>query len=124
MMGSRPIGYILRCVAALLLSAWTARAEAVDGFLSNVEDLPLMSGLIEDKAAGLAFDAAGGRIVEAYAYGAVSERQVLDFYGETLPQLGWTTESQTQFYRNGERLRLEFAQSDRGLTVHYLLSPH
>jgi len=121
----RRIG-LTACSAALatLLVAVAVRTVAADGFLSNVEDLPLMSGLTEDTASGLAFDTADGRIVDAYAHGKVSREQVVSFYGETLPQLGWKVESATQFARRGERLRLDFAQATDGLTVHYSLSPH
>ncbi len=101
----------------------TTLAGAADGFLSRLEDLPLVPGLSEDAAAGLSFDSAGGRIVEAYAHGSLTEDQVLQFYEETLPQLGWTAESARQYRRGGERLRLEVMRSGRGLTVHYLLSP-
>src|SRR5215470_3325707 len=111
-------------VLAVLLVVSPCPASSVDGFLTIVEDLPLMSGLTEDTGSGLAFDTADGRIVDAYAHGRVSERQVVDFYVETLPQLGWKAEGKTQYARNGERLRIEFTQSDRGLMVHYSLSPH
>jgi hypothetical protein len=103
--------------------ASTTRAGAADVFLSRLEDLPLAPGLSEDSAAGLSFDSAGGRIVEAYARGNLTEHQVLNFYEETLPQLGWTAEGERQYRRGGERLRLEFTQSGQGLTVHYSLSP-
>ena len=96
---------------------------AADGFLSRLEDLPLVPGLSEDTAAGLSFDSAGGRIVEAYAHGSLTEDQVLHFYEETLPQLGWTAESARQYRRGGERLRLEVMRSGQRLTVHYSLSP-
>jgi hypothetical protein len=100
-----------------------APAIAAEEFLTLLEDLPLMPGLVEDTGKGLSFDSAGGRIVEAYASGTVGEAQVLEFYRETLPQLGWTVDGRTQFYRNGERLRIEMMHGDSGLTVHYLLSP-
>lgn len=98
-------------------------AGTADGFLSRLEDLPLAPGLSEDAAAGLSFDSAGGRIVEAYAHGSLTADQVLRFYEETLPQLGWTAEGERQYRRGGERLRLELTQSGQGLTVHYSLSP-
>ena len=98
-------------------------AGAADVFLSRLEDLPLAPGLSEDAAAGLSFDSAGGRIVEAYARGNMTEDQVLQFYKETLPQLGWTAESAHQYRRGGERLRLELTPGGQGLTVHYSLSP-
>jgi hypothetical protein len=98
-------------------------AGATDVFLSRLEDLPLAPGLSEDTAAGLSFDSAGGRIVEAYARGNMTEDQVLQFYKETLPQLGWTAESARQYRRSGERLRLELTSGGPGVTVHYSLSP-
>jgi hypothetical protein len=96
---------------------------AADAFVSSVEDLPLMPGLSEDKPAGLTFDSAGGRIVEAYATGRVEQDEVLHFYGETLPQLGWTAEAPALFHRGDETLRLDFQRGAKGLTVHYYLSP-
>jgi hypothetical protein len=98
-------------------------AGAADVFLSRLEDLPLAPGLSEDTAAGLSFESAGGRIVEAYARGNMTEDQVLQFYKETLPQLGWTAESARQYRRSGERLRLELTPGGPGVTVHYSLSP-
>jgi hypothetical protein len=98
-------------------------AGAADVFLSRLEDLPLAPGLSEDAAAGLSFDSAGGRIVEAYARGNMTEAQVLKFYEETLPQLGWTADNERQYRRGSERLRLELTQNGQGLTVHYSLSP-
>jgi len=109
----------------LVLSLVGAPVASVAGeaFVSSVEDLPLMPGLLEDKPAGLTFDSAGGRIVEAYATGRVEEDEVLQFYGETLPQLGWTAEASALFHRGGETLRLDFQRGAKGLTVHYYLSP-
>jgi hypothetical protein len=98
-------------------------AGAADVFLSRLEDLPLAPGLAEDAAAGLSFDSAAGRIVEAYARGNMTEAQVLKFYEETLPQLGWIADNERQYRRGGERLRLELTPSGQGLTVHYSLSP-
>jgi hypothetical protein len=85
--------------------------------------MPLLPGLSEDTSSGVSFDTAGGRIVEAFARGNVTERQVIDFYRETLPQLGWTAESATEYRRGGEKLRIELVPDDQGLVVRYSLSP-
>jgi hypothetical protein len=53
----------------------------------------------------------------------MTEDQVLQFYKETLPQLGWTAENARQYRRSGERLRLELTPGGPGVTVHYSLSP-
>jgi hypothetical protein len=112
-------------VVALGLVCCTALAAALraDGFLSRVEDLPLAPGLAEDFGAGFSFDSAGGRLVDAYARGDVSAESVLEFYAQTLPQLGWTIAGAAQYVRNGERLNLEIVRGADGIVVHYSLSP-
>jgi hypothetical protein len=118
---------LLQRGAAACVAIFTAfiptGAEATDGFLSRLEDLPLVPGLSEDTRAGVSFDTADGRIVEAFARGKLTERQVLDFYRETLPQLGWTPESPTEYRRGGERLRIALTPDAQGLVVRYSLSP-
>ena len=110
-------------LTACLAAHVPAVTDAADGFLSQLEDLPLVPGLSEDTSAGVSFDTAAGRIVEAFAHGDLTERQVLDFYRETLPQLGWTADNATAYRRGGERLRLELTQGARGLIVRFSLSP-
>jgi len=99
----------------------TARTNT--GFLSRLEDMPLVPGLSEDAGSGVSFDTAAGRIVEAFARGNVTERQVLDFYRETLPQLGWIAESPTEYSRGGEKLRIAVTPDEQGMVVRYSLSP-
>jgi hypothetical protein len=113
---------VATCVAIFAAFVPTG-ADATDGFLSRLEDLPLVPGLSEDTRAGVSFDTADGRIVEAFAHGNVTEHQVLDFYRETLPQLGWTAESPTEYRRGGERLRIALTPDAQGLVVRYSLSP-
>jgi len=113
---------LIMAVGAGVVVAGT-QAGAADVFLSRLEDLPLAPGLSEDATAGLSFDSAAGRIVEAYARGNLTEDQVLQFYQETLPQLGWTADNARQYRRSGERLRLDVVRSGQGLMVHYSLSP-
>jgi hypothetical protein len=78
------------------------------------------------------FDAPGGRVVEAWAEGAVSPAAVLAFYGSTLPQLGWTASAPDLFRREGETLRVEFPPAGQpsvtpaaagALRVRFYLSP-
>src|SRR5215470_7695298 len=122
--GRHPLLRMLLITAiASAAGAFASAAVAGDVFLSRLEDMPLAPGLSEDAAAGLSFDSASGRIVEAYARGNLTEDQVLHFYQETLPQLGWTAEGVRQYRRSGERLRLELVRSGQGITVHYSLSP-
>lgn len=80
-------------------------------FMSGFEDLPLMDGLKQFDDGAVAFDAPSGRIVEAYAQSEnVGRKNVLDFYGKTLPQLGWkrgkAAAASASFTREGEELTI------------------
>lgn len=112
--------HILTVFALTLLGAASARAE---GFLSVYEDLPLAPGLAEAAGSGLAFDSPSGRIVEAYAHGGAKAADALKFYAATLPQLGWTRESDRVYRREAEVLRLEPSQDRTGLTLRFTISP-
>lgn len=107
-------------LALALGSAVSARAE---GFLGVYEDLPLAPGLTEVEGSGLAFDSPGGRIVEGYAKGAAKAADVLKFYAATLPQLGWTRESDSLYRREAEVLKLSTEANGRALVVHFTISP-
>jgi hypothetical protein len=94
-----------------------------ESFVEGVEDLPLMPGLANVEAAGVAFDTTEGRIIVAYASGQVTREAVITFYADTLPQLGWKRERDQRYRRDKEALTLEFSRTAGGLTVRFSLSP-
>ena len=111
---------------ALTLGAVTtdgARAEGHGAYLAAVADLPLMPGLAELPGVGLVFDQPSGRIVEAYAQGAVSRAAVWEFYLDTLPNLGWRAKAEALCQREGEELRLDISGDDGALVVRFTLQP-
>jgi hypothetical protein len=115
-------------VLGLPLALLGAPAAADTAFLAGVEDLPLMPGLAEVEGAATVFDAPQGRIIEAFAAGAVSADEIRAFYGQTLPQLGWvavdsTPSGPTEFRREGERLTLEITAAASTTTVRFTLAP-
>ena len=117
--------FILTAVVLPLMALALAApgGAAAEDFLAGFEDVPVMPGLAAVEDAGIAFDTPGGRIVESYATGPVTRGAVLDFYGATLPQLGWTAAGPGMFRREGETLSLNFLGSDGDLTVRFMLSP-
>ncbi len=111
---------VVLCFAVLGATA----ALAAERFVHGIEDLPLMPGLAEAPDAGVVFDTPSGRIVQTEAIGHVSRNQVLAFYAETLPQLGWRSLATGLFRRENEVLRIEFDDvGDPGTTVRFALSP-
>ena len=113
---------------ALLMVGGVGSARAVDAtrFFSVIEDLPLMPGLNENEGRSIAFDSPQGRIVEAYAAGAVSEQDVRHFYAAVLPQLGWRVAGPDAFNRERETLKMDFSRDTNAptlLIVHFSLAP-
>jgi hypothetical protein len=82
-----------------------------------------MPGLAELPEAGLVFDQPSGRIVEAYAEGALGRAAVTAFYLDTLPNLGWRAKAEALFQRDGEELRLDMSGDDGALVVRFTLQP-
>ncbi len=111
---------------AVFVAATAARSE--DGFVNAIDDLPLMPGLSEVAEAGIAFDKPQGRIVEAYAQGAVTGPAVVAFYEKTLPQLGWVAARSmgggAHWRREGEALRVEVLADGEPTTVRFYLTPY
>jgi hypothetical protein len=109
--------------AAAQASAPVAEPDEEARFLSVIEDIPLMPGLAEDESRAIVFDAAQGRLAETYARGKIAARDVREFYGETLPALGWRAENGSRWVREDEALTLDIAETAEGLDVHFSLSP-
>lgn len=120
------LAFCLMLAAAAAPAAW-AQGRAVPGgagFLSVIDDVPLMPGLSERADAAVVFDKPEGRIVEAEATGRLARADVLKFYAASLPQLGWRARGEGKFLRDREELALSFTSGQGGsLTVRFTLSP-
>lgn len=114
--------FALLLLMGTLVSALDARADG--GFLSVIEDLPLMATLQENENAAVTFEAANGRIAEAEARGPVTPDAVGKFYADVLPQLGWKQVGDGLYARERERLRLTIeSDGDNGAVVSFSVSP-
>ncbi len=100
------------------------RALADGGFLSVIEDLPLMAALQENENAAVTFETANGRIAEAEARGSVTPDAARHFYDQVLPQLGWRAVGEGVYVRERERLRITVeSDGDKGAVVSFSVSP-
>ena len=101
-------------------------AEQVARFLSVIPEMPLMPSLAENLDAAVVFDGPSGRIVEAFANGAVSPDAVNAFYAASLPQLGWLLSPEGIYRRDAEILKIEVFQSGTDYartSVEFILRP-
>lgn len=93
-------------------------------FSAILEDLPIMPGLSEDTENSMLFDKPSGRVVEVLTHSQnLSPEDILSFYEETLPSLGWQKISQKKYHRQGEELKINIEQSDSHQLVIFTLTP-
>lgn len=98
-------------------------ALAESAYLADINDLPLAPGLIEDPNARVSFDKPVGRIVEAAAAGDTTPQDVLGFYNQTLPGLGWVPRGPALWERSGESLAIRIAPAGLPVVVRFSIVP-
>ena len=113
-------------LSIVIVAPASATAQQAARFLSVMEEMPLMPGLVEVVDAAVTFDGPSGRIIEAFVAGSVQVDAIWDFYSETLPQLGWARQANGEYRRDAEILRLEVSPAPVGATgagAHFVLRP-
>jgi hypothetical protein len=113
---------VLSILTIAMVSADPAAGWTAGAFLAEFEDLPLAPGLTEVPG-GMLFDSPTGRIVEATAQGDVREKDVLAFYAQTLPELGWNATGPNSYRRDSELLKIEIIPKTRPLKVRFSVVP-
>jgi formamidopyrimidine-DNA glycosylase len=114
--GVMKISRIFLATLVLLILTGIPLAEAAETpqFFSSVPDMPLMEGLTELTDQTVVFDKPEGRIIESVALiERLSPGNVLKFYNDTLPQLGWTRIDELSFRRENEVLKV-FVEANEG----------
>jgi hypothetical protein len=95
-----------RLSLAVVVALACAAPGHATGFLSAIEDIPLMEGLSET-AEPVVFESAFGRVVQTTARGSAKADAVREFYAAALPALGWMREGASlDFLRENERLTI------------------
>ena len=114
---------LLAALAFSFLASGLALPALATDYLSGISDLPLPSGLAEQKDKSTVFDSAVGRVVTAYASGPGTADSVHDFYSDTLPQLGWTETDEGNWRRANQTLKIDVLGPEAGpVTATFTLS--
>jgi hypothetical protein len=110
--------------ACLVISPLRTTPAWATEYFSEIADLPVADGLTEQKDKSTVFDAPLGRIVTAYATGKVAAEDVLDFYADALPSLGWEKTGEGTFHRKAETLKIDVLGGQGGgpVNVSFTLS--
>ena len=86
-------------------------------YSSIASDLPLMPGMVEKADSVVMFDAPEGRIAEVTMTAPHGQIDVLKYYTDTLPALGWRAENPQIWVREREQLTIRFG-ADKTVIFH------
>lgn len=111
-------------ITVMGLVCWHNAALAQE-FFSNLNDVPLMESMAEVPEAAVVFDKMEGRIVRATAITEnVETPEIITFYNQTLPQLGWQAARMPQTYiRDGEQLSFQIQEESGKKIVIFTIEP-
>lgn len=108
---------------AFLAGLPLAMAQA-PAFFEALYDVPVMQGLQEIPDETMLFDKPDGRIATVVAAtSSLKAQDVLKFYDQTLPQMGWKKVKNNQYVRDGDQLVLDLQPGQSLLAVRFTLSP-
>lgn len=96
---------------------------AVADYSAFIEDLPLMENMVEQQDNVVSFDKPAGRIIQTQAITKSTEKEVLNFYNLSLPQLGWTKAKDHSFKRDNETLTITVNRSGNSNIVIFTIVP-
>ena len=86
-----------------------------------------MAGLAEVKGSTLVFSKPQGRIVEVIAEGVeneeINKEKIIEFYKQTLPQLGWIHTGTFSWERESEQLFIKVSFEGKNLRAEFVLLP-
>jgi hypothetical protein len=108
-----PRWFLLIALLVVPLIAGSVPANATD-YLVGARDLPLATGITEQPDKSAVFDTPLGRTVTAYAAGNAKPQDVLDFYDDALPRLGWVRDKAGTFHRKKQTLKIDVVGPEPG----------
>ena len=90
---------------------------------SWVGDVPLMADLSVEPALGFAFDSPNGRIVMIFASSTAKAADIIGFYNDSLPAIGWVGGDGT-WRRGPETLVISEVSTAAGQLWRLMVRPH
>ena len=118
----RKFVFILIALSAVMVGE--KNAYSASRFIPGINGLPLMGGLMLVPDRQVVFDTLNGRIVEVFAIGKNSPRDISLFYRTILQQLGWTLNSNNEFWRDEEILKIKISETKAGqFIVRFSIAP-
>jgi len=99
-------------------------SQTAQRYVPGTEDLPVYQGFQPIETENIVYDSESGRIIDA-AYSRIGDdkNDVINFYAEALPQLGWKKRKTSEYIRDGETLKLSVIKKQGTLYLKFVIRP-
>ena len=117
---------MIKKLLILLVFLSSLSLQARSNFFNDLDDVPIMQGMTMIDNSNIIFDSPLGKFVELYAISNNTSQDIISFYRQALPELGWKEIKNNQFSRDNEQLTLDFYSSKQvqsNIIVRFTLSP-
>lgn len=114
--------HLIKALVLALLTTASIQSNAED-FLAGNSDIPIMNGLKINTTEQMDFDTPTGQllVLEGNALQKTGE-DVLKFYENTLPQLGWIQKEKGVFVRQNDTLTLSILKNKKPAKIRFDIS--
>lgn len=99
---------------------------AQGSFFDDLGDVPKMQNMQYIDEGLIVFDSPFGRFIELFVLSGDDSQKIINYYQQSLPELGWQQQSATQFQRHNELLVIDFFKASNQpshIIVRFTLSP-
>ena len=114
---------VLAGFTAVVFGSLTPAKAAQSQQHSWVGDVPIMADLSVEPALGFAFDSPNGRIVMIFASSTAKAADIIGFYNDSLPAIGWVGGDGT-WRRGPETLVISEVSTAAGQLWRLMVRPH
>tara|TARA_B100000287_G_C20169157_1_gene597500 strand:+ start:111 stop:464 length:354 start_codon:yes stop_codon:yes gene_type:complete len=92
-------------------------------FINGLEDIPIFKEMkyVEDSL--VLFDKIDGRYVSSEIKGYYNKNEIIEFYNQILPNLGWQMSTNLIFKRGNEILEMSFSENSGMVSVIFSIYP-
>lgn len=97
-------------------------------FYETIDDIPVLTGLLELTDNSVVYDKPQGRYIQMVLFSdSLPAERIKSFFAASLPQLGWAPsknlDQTIHFTRGKEQLRLDLSTYHQDQTITFTLSP-
>jgi len=92
-------------------------------YINGIEDIPIFKNMVYVEDSIVLFDKTEGRYVSSAITGDYNKFEIMNFYSEVLPNLGWKNIGPSLFERGNEELEIKYSEKGKKTSAIFNIYP-